>query len=114
MPRYKKFFKGLEKNLVRNCPLTVDHGKRCLNIYGKEIAKLKGCKTRKKSSSIKDMVMVSLPKTLVETHNTESLSIDYLYVQGIPFHHSISKSYKFRTVEALRNKKKPSKKDVDC
>lgn len=44
--------------------MTVDDGKRFLNIYGKQIVKLKGCKTRQKSLSIKDMVMVPLSKTL--------------------------------------------------
>ena len=58
------------------------------------------------------MAVIPLPLTLVETHNTDSLEINYLYVQGIPFHHSISKSYKFRTIEALRGKKKPNNNDV--
>ena len=54
----KKFFKSLENNLIRDCPLPVDDAKRCLSVYGKEIAKLKGSKTRKKSSKIGKMVMI--------------------------------------------------------
>ena len=38
--------------------------------------------------------------------------MDYLYAQGISFHHSISKNYKFRTIEPLRGKKKPNNNDV--
>ena len=56
--------------------------------------------------------MKPLPKTLVDTHSTDIISMDYLYVQGIPFHQSITTSYKFRTIEALRGKKKPKGKDV--
>ena len=92
--------------------MSIDNTKRCLNVYRKEIAKLKGIKTRKKSSKIKVMEMKPLPKTLVDTHSTDIISMDYLYVQGIPFHQSITTSYKFRTIEALRGKKKPRGKDV--
>ena len=38
--------------------------------------------------------------------------MDYLYIQGIPFHHSISQSNKFRITEALRAKKKPNNSDI--
>ena len=86
MPGYQKFFSDLENNRIRDCELSIDDTKRCLNVYGKEIAKLKGSKTRKKSSKIKVMEMKPLPKTLVDTHSTDIISMDYLYVQGIPFH----------------------------
>ena len=112
MPGYPKFFKDLEKNRIRDCNLTVDDAKRCLNVYGKEIAKLRGSKTRVRASKIKVMGITPLPETLVETHSSDMIAMDYLYVQGIPFHQSITTSYKFRTIEALRGKKKPNSKDV--
>ena len=65
--------------------------KRCMNVYGRNIAKLKGNKTRSKYSKMQDMVVIPLPLTLVETPNIESLGMNYLYVQGIPFRHSFSK-----------------------
>ena len=46
MPGYKKCFKALNNNLMRDCSLMVDDTTRCLNVYGKELAKLKGNKTR--------------------------------------------------------------------
>ena len=73
VPRYKKIFKTLEKNLIRDFPLIVDDAKRYMNMYNREIAKLKGNKTRSKSSKIQDMVVIPLPLTLVKKHNTESL-----------------------------------------
>ena len=76
------------------------------------VAKLKGSKARKKSSKIKDMEVIPLPKTLVKTHKSDIPAMDYIYVQGIPFHQIIAKSYKFRTIEALRGKKKPNHSDV--
>ena len=38
--------------------------------------------------------------------------MDYIYVQGVPFHHSMSRSYKFRTIESLRGKSKPNNNDI--
>ena len=64
MPGYNKFLKDLEVNFIRDCPLTVDDAKRCLHVHGKEIAKLKGSKTRKKSSKIKKMEILPLSKSL--------------------------------------------------
>ena len=32
IPRYKKIFKTLEKNLIRDFPLIVDDAKRCMNV----------------------------------------------------------------------------------
>ena len=37
-----------------------------------------------------------------------NISVNYFYVQGIPVLHSISRNFRFRTVEFLMNKYKPS------
>ena len=92
--------------------MTVDNVKRCLNVYGKEIAKLKGSMTRKKASKISRMEMLPHPKTLAETHISDMLSMDYLFVQGIPFYQRISRRFKFRTIEALRGKRKLNHNDI--
>ena len=65
--------RDIKKNLIRDFPLIVDDAKRYMNMYNREIAKLKGNKTRSKSSKIQDMVVIPLPLTLVKKHNTESL-----------------------------------------
>ena len=38
--------------------------------------------------------------------------MDCMYVQSIPFHYSISTSYKYRIAKEIRSKKKASKRDV--
>ena len=38
--------------------------------------------------------------------------MDYIYVQGVYVHHSMSRSYKFRTIESLRGKNKPNNNDI--
>lgn len=113
MPDYKKFFKMLEDNKIRDCPLTIDDAKRCLHIYGPEIAKMKGSKARLKPGKIKEYKTFQMPRSIIDNHGSDQLSMDYLYIQGMPFHHSITKSYKMRTIESLRGKAKPNSNDIE-
>ena len=92
MPGYKTFFRMLKRNEIRDCPLTTDDAKRCLHIYEPEIAKLKGCTARQRPRQIGSFVPVPMPKTLIERHSSDHVSMDFLYVQSISFHHSITKS----------------------
>ena len=112
LPGYKSFFKALESNAIRDCPITVDDAKRYLHIYGPEVAKLKGSTTRKKPSKIGEYLPVQIPKTIMDHHNTDVLNMDYMYVQKVSFHHSISTNYKYRTTKPIRGKKKPNARDT--
>ena len=72
-----------------------------------------GAKQRNKSLVIREIEIIPLPKTIIETHSSDSLSMEYVYVQEIPFHRSISKSYKFRTADALRSNKKLNHDNIE-
>ena len=110
MPGYKRFFSMLDGGKMRNCHLTSDDTKRCLFIYGPELIKLKGCMTRQRPNKIKEMPLIPIPTTVYDHHNSDVLSMDFLYVQGIPFHDSISTDYKYRTTDAVRGKKGKGRK----
>jgi hypothetical protein len=43
---YKCFFKVLESNYWRDCPITTDDAKRALHIYGTDIVMLRGKATK--------------------------------------------------------------------
>ena len=47
-PSEQEFVDILQKNLIRNCPVTVDDAKRALQIYGPDTATLKGKTVKKK------------------------------------------------------------------
>ena len=95
MPGYRYFFNLLESNYIRNCPLTTDDAKRALQIYGPEVATIKGKTTRSKPTNITHEKNISIPLTIQDSHPTVNLSADYFYVQEIPFLHTISQGYKF-------------------
>ena len=89
-PGYKKYFRLLETNYFRNCPITVDDAKRALHIYGPDGESLKGKMTRRRPQRIGEAIMINIPDTIKELHPTISLSADYFFVQGIAFLHSLS------------------------
>jgi hypothetical protein len=108
LPGYNKFFKLLESNYWKDCPITTDDAKRALHIYGKDVLILQGKTTRKTLTALKNIQHTPIPTTIQDTHPTITLSADYLYIQGIPMLHTISQKYKFRTIEAHPNIKKPN------
>jgi len=90
--------------------LTTDDTKRCLLIYEAEVVKLKGATTRKKRDKLQHYQAVPISKTILDFHPNDILSMDYFYVQGVPFHHSISNGYRYRNTILLRGKQKVNKK----
>ena len=45
-PGYRKYFKILERDYLRNCLITVDDSKRSLHIYGPDASQIKLSMTR--------------------------------------------------------------------
>ena len=67
-PGYKNFFKLLEKNYFRNCPVTTDDAKRALHIYSVDLAVLKGKMIRPRAAHIVNLPPVPIPKTITDLH----------------------------------------------
>ena len=89
-PGYQIFFKLLEKNYFRNCPVTTDDVKRVLYIYAVDLAVPKGKMTRPSAVPIVNRPPVIIPKTITDLHPTINVSVDYLFIQSIPFLHTFS------------------------
>ena len=70
-----------------------------LFIWGPEKAVIKGKATRTGPEHTPDMRLVPLPQTTRDFHSKVTLCVDFFYVNGIPLLHTISRSFKFRTVE---------------
>ena len=110
--RYGNFIKLLERNYFRDCPITAEDAKRALELYGRNESEVQGRTTRKRPLPIEECNIVSLPDNIKDRHRSISLSVDYLYINGMPMLHSISgRSYQFLTLEPLY-KAKPNKEDM--
>lgn len=47
MPSYLRFIYVIERNLIKNCPVTIPDVSHALHIYGPKLATIKGKKTKK-------------------------------------------------------------------
>ena len=105
-PRYKRFFKLLGLSYFINCPINIDDTKRALYTYRLDIKTLREKTTRRKPMPINDIVETGIPSTILELHLIINLLVNYFFVQGVAFLHSIARGYSFRTVEHLKKCKK--------
>jgi hypothetical protein len=107
-PDEAEFQNILRKNFIRNCPVTPDDARRALVIYGPDIATIKG-KTTKSAAEARAPTFVAtpIPAPIMEYHRNLTLCLDFFFVQGVAFFHTISRGIGFRTVSHVsdRNKK---------
>jgi hypothetical protein len=98
-PSEAVFQQILRQNLIRNCPVTPDDAKRALIIYGPDIAALKGKTTNSQAAPrAPTFIAVPLPAPILEHHRNVTLCVDFLFVQGSPYYHTISRGIGFRTI----------------
>jgi len=77
MPSYQALIDAIENSHIHDCPVTAADVKRCVYIYGPEIAILKGKTKRKQPLHVPHLHLVPLPKSISDHH-----SIIYLYVDS--------------------------------
>jgi hypothetical protein len=104
-PSEADFFTLLSKNMIRNCPVTIDDAKRARIIYGPDLAAIKGKTTRSAAAAhVRTFEAVPIPSHITEHHRNLTLCIDFFFVQGITFLHSVSRKIGFRTVAQVPNR----------
>jgi len=84
-PSQQQLEQILAKNLIRNCPVTVDDAKRALLIYGPNVAALKGKITKGPSQHVPTFNPVQVLGFILQHHSDVTLCMDIFYVQGHPF-----------------------------
>ena len=92
----------LRRGYIRNCPVTPDDARRALIIYGPDVACLKGKTTRSSAAPrVPTFAAVPIPAPILKFHRNVTLCVDFLFVQGLPFLHTISRNVGYRTVVAV-------------
>ena len=106
-PAEAEFQDILARSLIRDCPVTPADAKRALVIYGPDVAVIKGTTTRTEAAPrAPTFVAEVIPPSVMEHHRDVSLCIDFFFVQGIPFFHTISRDIGYRTVNVVPNRSK--------
>jgi hypothetical protein len=108
-PGYTRFLTALRENHILNCPITVDDARRAEQIYGKDIAFLKGKTTAKPAKAhVPDYTPVNLPPELLSLHPNVTLCFDIFYVLGLAFSLSTSQSIHYLACHHIGDRSKPT------
>jgi hypothetical protein len=94
-PPIKEFKYQVSMNLIGNCPVTVEDIDRAMDIFGPDIGLLKGLTTRGSPAPVQDDY-IAIPKELLKRNQKETLHIDGLTINGVPFLASVSKNIMYR------------------
>ena len=74
----------LRQNIMRNCPVEVDHVNLAAAIFGKDVPTLKGKPTRPKTKQTKD-VKIELPEELESRKKELELAMDVMFIDKSSF-----------------------------
>ena len=103
-PSMKDFKWAIQSNAIQDCPVTLTDIVLAEQIWGHNIAALKGKTTRTKPVPVAaDYIQV--PQEILDLHRQVYLTADIFYVNKIPFLLTISRKLCFTTVTHLADKK---------
>jgi hypothetical protein len=107
-PGYPRFIAALKDNHILNCPITVDDAHRAEQIYGKDVAFLKGKTTASPAKDhVPDFVPVALPAELLSLHPDVTLCFDLFYTLGLAFSLSTSRNLRYLSCHHIADRTKP-------
>ena len=106
-PSERRYESILANHLIDDCPVTSGHARRAHFIYGNEGAFVKGARTKHKAAPhVPTRELVPLSPHILKHHKKVTLGTDFLYVQGLPFLHTISRKIGYRSTVPVRDRKK--------
>ena len=88
-PSEHEFRQILEKNLVRNCPITSDDAQHALQIYGPDLATLKGKTVKQQNRGTPNFQPIRIPAPIIARYKSIQIFMDIFLVNGSPYFHTI-------------------------
>ena len=99
------FTSALTTRMVQNSPVTKTDAKNALDIYGPNIAALKGKTTRKKPTRIDTESIIPVPQEILELHKSITACVDFFYFDGLVFFCSVSRNLGYGTANYTEGRK---------
>jgi hypothetical protein len=94
----------IRMNLIKNCPVTTTDVKVAEEIFGPDIATLKGKSTRQTPKAVVDE-FIEIPAK-IKDHDDLTLCMDLMYVNKMPVFTTIDKTLRYRAAVNLANRTK--------
>jgi hypothetical protein len=105
-PSPRDFRNMVSSNMIKNYPVTPSDVANANKIFNPDLATLKG-KTVRQTPPPVMTDYIQIPQEIVSLNRNVTLTIDIMFVNGIPFMVSISRKINFTTVEYLLGRKQP-------
>jgi hypothetical protein len=99
-PTEREFAGMVREQLLTNCPVTVRDVDNANQIFGPDLAKLRGKTTRTKPERVQ-VEYVQIPRDFVQLHKYVTLVADVMFVNGLPFLVTSSRGLSLVTIEHL-------------
>ena len=99
-PSWNDYKWMIRSNQIKDCPVTVADVDIAYQIWGKNIAALKGKTTRRKPAPVATDY-VKIPKEFLNLHGDVFLTLDIFFVNKIPFLLTLSRKICYTTVQHL-------------
>jgi hypothetical protein len=105
-PSWRDFRWIIRSNQIKDCPVSVQDVDAAFEIWGKNVAALKGKTTRRKPIPVAED-FVRIPKEILNMHKDVALTADVFFVNKIPFFITLSRKICFTAVNHLPNRTVP-------
>jgi hypothetical protein len=99
-PTEEEFGGMVHEKLITNCSVTVQDVHNANQIFGPELANLRGKTTRTKPEHVR-VDYVKIPRDFIEMHKYVTLVADVLFVNGLPFLVTSLRGMSLITIEFL-------------
>ena len=96
----------LASNQLNDCPVNPDDVARADAIYGPLVPLCKGKMVRRRPQHSANIKRVPLPPPVLQHHRVDTMSMDFLFVQGHPYLLMRARTFKFQAINACRGRGK--------
>lgn len=112
MPNMNIFAELLKRKYYRNCPVTPEDAKLIIKIWERDRDQIAGRLTRPRAKKVPLLQPSEEISTLIDQHPYTNIGMDYIYMMGVGFLHTVSIEYRFGTGEPVVGKKTPRTRDI--
>ena len=101
-PSVADFKNAMKHNFAHDCPVTVKDIETAEDIFGNDVHALKG-ETARQAPFAVTSDCVEVPQEISQPHNDITIGMDFVFINGIVFHVTVSSETAFCTIEDVDN-----------